>query len=250
MELKSSFRRRPKTRLTRRTLFQYALQFEFLENRFVMDADDQISEALKLGAISTAANSVSASVSPGTDVNMVAFSVTAGQVVDFDIDTPNNGPGGLGTYVRLFNPQGVQLAVNNDGMAPGENTLGFDSFLRYTFETGGTYYLGTSNYNNIQYSAITGDGDTAGGLYTIGSYILTIKALPVDSNDSIAEATSIGAVTAMPQTVDASLVTDIDVNMVSFAVIAGQIADFDIDTPNNGPGGLGAFIRLFNSQGT
>lgn len=235
----------------RRKRFQHLLNFELLEDRRLMaDFDDSISEAFMLGAITTSPSSVSASISPDTDVNMVGFDVTAGQVIDFDLDTPNNGPGGLGTYIRLFDAQGNQLAWNNDGMAPGEDVLGFDSYMRYTFPNSGTFYLATSNYNNINYNPITGDGDTAGGLYSTGSYVLIVKALPIDLDDTISEATSLGTVTSTVRTVDTSLVTDIDVNMVSFAVAAGQVVDFDIDTPLNGPGGLGTYIRLFNSQGT
>ncbi len=235
----------------RRNYFMHELRFESLEKRLLMtDADDSISEAFMLGALSTTSKSVSASISPDTDVNMVGFEIVAGQVIDFDIDTPLNGPGGLGTYIRLFNAQGLELASNNDGAAPGENSVGFDSFLRYAFATSGTFYLGTSNYNNIQYSPVTGDGDIAGGLYSTGNYVLIVKALPIDLDDSISEATSLGAVSTTVLTVDASLVTDIDVNMVSFSVFAGQSVDFDIDTPFNGPSGLGSYVRLFNSQGT
>ena len=251
MYLLNLLRRRKTVVGGRRRRFQHLLNFELLEDRRVMaDFDDSISEAFMLGAITTTPASVSASISPDTDVNMVGFNVTAGQVVDIDLDTPNNGPGGLGTYIRLFDAQGTQLAWNNDGMAPGEDVLGFDSYMRYTFPSTGTYYLGTSNYNNINYNPITGDGDTAGGLYSTGSYVLIVKALPIDLDDSISEATSLGTVTSTVRTIDSSLVTDIDVNMVSFAVAAGQVVDFDIDTPLNGPGGLGSYIRLFNAQGT
>ena len=226
------------------------LQFESLESRLLLaDTDDSISEAFLLGAISTTPRSVSAGISPDTDVNMVGFDVSAGLVVDFDIDTPLNGPGGLGAYIRLFDVQGVQLDFNNDGVAPGENRLGFDSYLRYTFPTSGTYYLGVSNFNNVQYNPITGDGDTAGGFFSIGNYTLIVQALPIDLDDSISESAPLGAVSATPITVNASLVTDIDVNIVSFTVTSGQVVDFDIDTPLNGPGGLGSYIRLFNGQG-
>ena len=180
---------------------------------------------------------------------MVSFRVVTGQVVDFDIDTTLNGIGGLGSYIRLFDSVGTQLAFNNDGLAPGEDRLGFDAYLRYTFSTAGTYFLGVSNFNNAQYNPVTGDGDTAGGQNTIGSYQLIVQALPIDTNDSIPEALQLGSVSATPITANAAIVTDIDVNMVAFFVSAGQVVDFDIDTPLNGPGGLGSFIRLFNSQG-
>ena len=102
-----------------------------------MDTDDALSEATLLGAISTAATTVNSSLTPDVDVDMYRFTVTAGQVVDFDIDTALNGPGGLGSYLRLFNGQGQQLASNNDAVAPGENVVGFDAYLRYTFSHGG-----------------------------------------------------------------------------------------------------------------
>ncbi len=129
----------------------HELQFEGLEKRLLLaDLDDSISEAFLLGAVSTTAKTVSASISPDTDVNMVGFDVNAGQVVDFDIDTPLNGPGGLGAYIRLFNSLGQQLDFNNDGVAPGENRLGFDPYLRYTFPVSGRFYLGVSNFNKVQ----------------------------------------------------------------------------------------------------
>ena len=228
----------------------HELQFEGLEKRLLMaDLDDSISEAVLLGALSTTAKTVSASISPDTDVNMVGFDVTAGQVVDFDIDTPFNGPGGLGAYIRLFNSLGQQLDFNNDGAAPGENQVGFDPYLRYTFPTSGRFYLGVSNVNNVQYNPLTGDGDTEGGSFSIGSYTLLVQALPIDADDSISEATQLGAISSTPITVNATIVTDIDVNLVAFSVASGQVVDFDIDTPLNGPGGLGSFIRLFNAQG-
>lgn len=216
----------------------------------VSDPNDAISEAGSLGAVSTSPITVSATISPDTDVNVVAFAVSAGQVVDFDIDTTLNGAGGLGSYIRLFDPQGNQLASNNYGLAPGEDSLGIDSYLRYKFVSGGIFYLGVSNSNNTLYDAITGNGDTAGGSNATGAYQLIVQALPVDTNDAISEATSLGQISATPQTVNASIFTDIDVNMVSFSVASGQVVDFDIDTILNGPGGLGSFIRLFDSQGT
>jgi hypothetical protein len=98
-------------------------------------------------------------------------------VVDFDIDTPLNGPGGLDSFLWLFNSQGQQLSFNNNAAAPGENQAVFDAFLQYTFATAGTYYLGVSNAHNTQYDPLTGNGDTAGGQNSIGSYQLIVNDL-------------------------------------------------------------------------
>ncbi len=216
----------------------------------VSDPDDAIGEAISLGNVSTTPKTTSNTISPDADVDMYAFTVAANQTVDFDIDTALNGPGGLGSYIRLFNFQGIELDFNDDEAAPGENVVGFDAYLRYTFTTAGTYYLGVSNGNNITYNAVTGDGDSAGGLNSTGSYQLTVQALPVDTDDELAEATSLGAITTTPITTSAAISPDIDVDMYRFTVTAGQVVDFDIDTTQNGPGGLGSYIRLFNSQGT
>ena len=79
----------------------------------------------------------------------------------------------------------------------------------------------------------------AGGLYSIGDYELIVQtALLVHSDDSISEATNLGAISTTPQTVGSSITPDVDVDMYRFTVNAGQVVDFDIDTPLNGPPGL------------
>ena len=166
------------------------LRLETLERRLLLagDLDDEISEATFLGAASTTAASYDQLIMPDTDVDMYRFTVTSNQVVDFDIDTPINGPGGVDSYLRLFNSRGQQIASNNDAYAPGEDELGFDSYLRYTFTSAGTYYIGVSNANNIAYNATNGNGDTAGGLHATGTYTLVLQALPIDADDSLSEA--------------------------------------------------------------
>ncbi len=215
----------------------------------VTDADDSISEATPLGQITTTPNTTSANISPETDVDMLGFSVTAGQVVDFDVDTALNGSTGLNSYIRLFNAQGQELASNNNAAAPGEDATGFDAYLRYTFATAGTYYVAVSNSTNTTYSATTGDGDTAGGQNTIGAYQISITGLPNDTDDTLSEAASIGTVTTGGTTLNGSINPDIDVDVSRFTVTAGQTVDFDIDTDLNGSGGLNSYIRVFDSSG-
>lgn len=215
-----------------------------------VDGDDSLAEAPNLGAISTTPVSTSnAQISPDVDVDMYQFSATAGQIIDLDIDTTLNGPGGLGSFIRLFNSTGTEIAFNNDAAAPGE-TLGFDAYLRFTVQTTGTYYLGVSNATNTLYNATTGAGDVAGGANSTGTYLLTIAAVPVDTDDQTSEATPIGGVSTSPYTKNDNISPDIDVDLYSFTVAANSTVDFDIDTTLNGAGGLGSYIRLFNSSGT
>ena len=74
---------------------------------------------MQLQAISTTAQTVSDSISPDTDVDLYRFTVTAGQVVDFDIDTALNGPGGLGSFLRLFNSLGQEILLQQRCGGPG-----------------------------------------------------------------------------------------------------------------------------------
>ncbi len=232
-------------------LLRRCLRLEGLEGRLMManDLDDQISEAIALGTVTTAGKSNSDAVSPDTDVDMYSFAVSAGQTVDFDIDTVENGGNGLGSFIRLFNNSGTQLAANNDAAAPGENTVGYDAYLRVTFVTAGTYYLGVSNANNVNYDAVSGNGDVSGGQFAIGNYKLTVTLLPIDTDDAQSEAIQVGTVTSSGFTRTDAINPDVDVDMYAFNVTNNQIVDFDIDTTLNGLGGLGSYIRLFNSSG-
>ncbi len=221
---------------------------ESLEPRWLM-ANDTFATAISIGPVTSSPSTINSRIAVDTDVDVIRFSVVSGATVDFNIDTSINGPGGLGSYIRLFASSGLQLAFNDDGRAPGENSLGFDAYLRYTFSFNGTYYLGISNYNTTQYNPISGNGDTAGGLYSTGSYTLIVNALPIDSDGTISSATPMGAVSEREKIVSTSITPDIDLDLYEFTVSTGQVVDFNINTPLNGPGGLGSFLRLFNSAG-
>ena len=106
-----------------------------------------------------------AAIETPSDVDIYRVNVAAGQRVWIDIDTPTNGTGGLGSYLRVFDASGRQLAANNDAQAPNETPTPagethfnryFDSYIGYTFATGGTYYIGVSNWQNASYDPKTG----------------------------------------------------------------------------------------------
>ncbi len=222
--------------------------FESLESRLLL-ANDTFGTAIPIGQVSTTAATVSSAITRDIDVDIIALTVVSGQVVDFNINTPLNGPGGLGSYVRLFSASGQELASNNDGYAPGENNLGFDSYLRYSFQSSGTYYLGVSNYTNIRYNPVTGAGDVSGGMYSTGSYSLIVSALLFDADNRLSTATQVGAVSTTEKSFSSTITPDIDIDMFSVTAGAGQTVDFNIDTATNGPSGLGSYLRLFNSSG-
>lgn len=116
-----------------------------------------------LGAVGGPAVVCGEQIGVPTDVDMYEFAVYAGQRIGFDIDTKDNGPPGLGSYLRIFDSKGNELAANNDKLAPGDpppganaGREGFDSYIDYTFRTTGTYYVGVSNWQNRNYDPQTG----------------------------------------------------------------------------------------------
>ncbi|MCA8999444.1 MAG: DVUA0089 family protein [Planctomycetaceae bacterium] len=133
------------------------------------DTNDQLPEATEL--VPGTPSSIF-SISPADDVDMFRFTATAGQRFGFDVDRTT---GTLDSIVRIFNSSGTQLALNDDGAGPGESFT-TESYLQYTFTSGGTYYIGVSGYNNRTYNAVTGAGDS-GGVST-GSYRLTMTEIP------------------------------------------------------------------------
>ena len=120
------------------------------------------------------------------------------------------------------------MASNNDAIAPGESKLGFDAYLRYTFNTAGTYYVGVSNANNTQYDPVAGTGDLTGCGNGLGDYTLIVQALPVDQDDALSEARVLGSITTTATTIDASIDPDIDVICIVSPSVQ-QVVDFDID---------------------
>lgn len=203
------------------------------------DADDQIAEAISLGA-AAAGGSRSGTIDIAPDVDMYSFTVAAGATVWFDIDRPDGG--GLDSFLRIFDAAGVELAANDDGPNPWEQSS-LESFLQYTFATAGTYYAGVSGFSNVAYSAVNGTGDTLG---STGDYTLVIGGMANDPDDTIAEASSAGAI-GTTRTSSGGIDDATDVDIVSFTVVAGQRVSFDVDLP--GGSGLDGFLRLFDASG-
>ena len=97
-------------------------------------------------------------------VNYVTFSVTAGTTVVFDvlarenditdlsgIDVDLNGDGEftyMDSYLRLFSSTDTELASNDDSVSTfGDGSIHFyDSYLSYTFTSGGNYRIAIGEF--------------------------------------------------------------------------------------------------------
>ncbi len=206
-----------------------------------IDSDDQTTEAFDLGAASDTLTQTG-NISLSTDVDLMQFTVSANQRLDFDIDHTNGST--LNSNIRIFDSTGRQIASNDNAAGPGES-LGTEAYLSFTFTSAGTYFAGISNTGNRNYNAVTGLGDSASTTNATGEYTLTISGS--DGDDQISEATNLGAVSSL-QRRDASIEGARDVDMYRFTVTAGQFVAFDIDTANGST--LDSYLTLFNSSGT
>lgn len=145
------------------------------------DSDDTLSKAINLGTV-TRLVTASGVISAATDVDMYKVYLRKG-TASFDIDTKENGIGGLGSYIRIFDANGRSLGANNDGQAPGEPPIPrnrnadrefFDSYLSIKISADGWYYVGVSNWQNTSYDPKTGANDRTGNRHLTGAYQLTV----------------------------------------------------------------------------
>ena len=205
------------------------------------DVNDQISEAVGLGAVTTTRLSGAQSISQGDDVDMFSFSVAAGDTVEFDVDRTS---GTLDSVLRLFTSNGSQLAFNDDGAAPGESSS-LESFLQHTFTSDGTYYAGISAFGNSSYNAVTGTGDSIAR--STGGYTLTLTPSDSDPNDQIREAINVGSISVSGTSRTGTISPSRDVDMYEFTATTGQQIRFDLDRTS---GNLDSYIRIFDASGT
>ncbi|MDJ0715804.1 MAG: DVUA0089 family protein [Prochloraceae cyanobacterium] len=106
------------------------------------------------------------------DVDLFELQLNAGERVTFDIDTDLRS--GLNSVLRLFDSAGNEVAVSDNDPAPGES-FGPDSYIDFTATASGTYYLGVSSFDNLNYNpSIEGSGEG----FSQGDYELTIKVVP------------------------------------------------------------------------
>ncbi|MEB3356617.1 MAG: DVUA0089 family protein [Synechococcales bacterium] len=85
------------------------------------------------------------------DVDLYSFDLAAGDTIRVDIDAEQLGSE-LDSVVRLFDADGNALAQSDDDFAPDEVfAAGRDSYLEYTAETAGTYYVGVSSFPNGEF---------------------------------------------------------------------------------------------------
>ena len=143
---------------------EFTVSGSYFEENFE-DANDQISEASVVSA-----GTIQDTLDAGTDVDLFAIDVFAGQTLRFDIDSTD---GNFDSYLRLFDGSGNELSSSDDDTGLGTEYVLVESYIQYTFSTSGRYYIGVSGYPNLSYDVNSGLGDDSNGF--VGSYELVIS---------------------------------------------------------------------------
>ena len=114
-----------------------------------------------------------------SDVDLFRLNLEAADVATFNIEAVEFGSS-LDSVLRVFDSEGNELAFDDDGNAPFEDAS-FDSYLEFTPETDGEYYVGVSSFSNFDYDPV--NGGNAGGLSS-GDYDLAISVFDgIDGTD-------------------------------------------------------------------
>ncbi len=144
------------------------------------------------------------------EVDFIEFDLEAGERVTIDIDASEVGSF-LDPVLRLFNSNGIEVAVNDD-------FDGLDSFIDFTASTSDTYYVGVSSYDNFFYDPFV---EGSGFGFSSGEYSLEIT---VGEGGSISSLAGSHQVEIEP----GQLITDLDFGNWQPITLSGQ-KWYDVD---------------------
>lgn len=179
---------------------------------------------------------VEAAIDPATDVDLFAVSLLAGDTLSVEIAAANGS--GFGGGLRLFDNSGHEVATSlqADGSSQPQ--------LKYKIGMDGSYYLGVSSLENLDYDAVSGSGApvaSAGGSYSVTFSRLTPGNL-------LETASQVPLLYGSTVTVDGTIDPASDVDLYVITLNAGDRLVADIDAAVNGST-LNSVLRLFNAAG-
>ena len=160
----------------------YELNIDIVEVESDNDFDNTISEANSTVIASNlpGQNSIAIedSIDPQGDVDVFELYLDSGDTLTLDLNAAELETG-LDSALLLFDSQGNEIDRNDDAAAPGEDSSTIDSYLEFTADTAGNYYVGISGFPNVDYDVINGR-DNLGferGTFSVGDYELVINSL-------------------------------------------------------------------------
>ena len=197
---------------------------------------------------------------PKLDVDLYRISLSEGESIGIDIDTPDTSD--LQLILRVFNSNGGGVAFSNDSLGTG-GVESSDPFLNFTAPASDEYYIGVSDFNNDFYSAFTAETGNAPG--ATGSYNIEITSTDVEfeaseepTNETLQTATALelGSGLSGVAVVDGKIgdhpdfttVPGLDIDLYQVELeeneqIGIEVAAQAINSP------LDAILRVFDSEG-
>ncbi|MEL6496079.1 MAG: DVUA0089 family protein, partial [Cyanobacteria bacterium J06623_7] len=138
------------------------------------DIDNTLDEAIAIELDSTPLT-ISDGISTTADLDIYQVNLNRGDTVGFDIDTAVDNR--LDTIIKVFDSEGNELGINDDGSAPDENS-NLDSYLEFTAFTTGAYYFGVSSFGNFDYDPLAGSNNFSNNAgSTTGFYDLVVTSI-------------------------------------------------------------------------
>jgi sugar lactone lactonase YvrE len=210
------------------TGFTYAVNFATVTCD-VVGTENEPNDAAATARTASLGTDGTGEICPSSDEDYWSFPVTAGTIVDLDIDASQLGSP-LNPLVALFATDGTTLLAYND------DADGLDSRLTYRIDATGTYYAAVVGFNG-------GPGYT----YTIHfrTLICDVVGTENEPNDAFDAARAVSLGTDGTGVICPSS----DVDYWSFTATAGTTVDLDVDAQALGSP-LDAVLGLFASDGT
>jgi hypothetical protein len=151
----------------------------------ITEPNNTISTASASGVSSSGTRSIilSSDLNPINDVDIYGLQVNQGDTITLNI-TGNRLNGGLrDSILRVFDPSGNELAVNDDNQAPGE-AFSLDSYIELTANSTDRLFVGVSSFANFNYNPIDGSNPDNNG-FSSGNYQLAIDVFnTINGNDN------------------------------------------------------------------
>jgi len=239
-----------------RTTGEYQLKIAVKQIKADSDIDNTITEALDSGINQrTRAVSLEGEIASQDDIDIYQVQVDLGDGITANLDTTNLDSD-LDSYLRLFDSQGNELALDNDSGGNLANGSDFDSLLTFAPQANGTYFIGVSSDGNIDYDAVKGRNNFSleSGGFSQGNYILNLDVSAVETDTDIdntfAEAIAFNPEDfggEMPTTITNSIESPTDVDLYVVELNLGSTFSFDLDTASDTQ--LDTFIKLFDAEG-
>ena len=234
----------------------YKLGLEVVEVVADDDSDNTIAEAIDSNVSSSSDSAVfSGEIDAEFDVDFYQFQLAAGEGVNLNINAEDLDSE-LNSFLRVFDSQGNELAVDDNNDANFTADFSTDSNLNFIPETSGEYYVAVGTSGNFDYDPLNGrtnfSGDPISPFSTTGNYELEISAVKItddsDPDNTISEATASGVSQAgtSSKLISGAIDPAGDADLYQFELNRGEGITVDVDTAQSD---LDSYLRLFDSQG-